>query len=93
MKTRIDQRHQEWSTSCHAQPIHVFNSPLKYVFSPDDLEARLAGENAKELHRNLRDFTELVSEENEIKSWNFLATRLSLLLRTYENIEVVILCR
>ena len=60
---------------------------LKYIFS-DDLDARLTGKDAKELHRNLRDFTDLVSEENEIRSWNFLSTRISLLLRTYENIEV-----
>ncbi len=40
------------------------------------------------LMRNLRDFTELVSTENEVKSWGYLATRLALLLRTYENIEV-----
>ncbi len=32
---------------------------------------------------------DLVSEENEIKAWNFLVTRLSLLLRTYEDVEVV----
>ena len=52
-------------------------------FVTDSLKDRLTGENASKLMGCLRDFGAAVSKETELKAWGFLATRISLLLRSY----------
>jgi len=41
------------------------------------------GEGAADRQQQLKDFTVLVSLENETKCWSFLETRAQLLLKTY----------
>ena len=48
------------------------------------LGERLTGENAQELVTKLRDFESFIDLETELKAWNFLETRMQLLLKLYE---------
>ena len=60
---------------------HIVN---KLVFTAR-LGERLNGENAPELKEQLRNFDCFVDLETELKAWNFLETRMKLLMKLYES--------